>query len=300
MPRAKIHFTQGELRQLKTDVNSLCEGRKYSVTTNEALSAVLLKSFAEEWGFSKSKVGKASMVINGQGKGLFHNVKNTCGNFSWSVERNFEKAPQEMSIVEAVDFYHELGNQWRSKEESAKVTEAMARFAATKSFENPATTPCFSINNQAVFNMAQIRFGRDASCIGYSPWHSVDQIHIVAALEPEANRPSSVKRYSRFKKLIGPLDASAAFERIDADNSGDISREELLVALKDAGLEIPDHEVDELMEMIDADRSNTIDVEKFDAAFYASRLSGGMDVYVPVPKGKLNKGVEDVVRPLPG
>ena len=43
-------------------------------------------------------------------------------------------------------------------------------------------------------------------------------------------------------------------------------------------------EVDGMFELLDKNASGSIDAKKFDAAFYAARLAGGIDVYIPVPK----------------
>mmetsp|Transcript_33777 Transcript_33777/g.36401 ORF Transcript_33777/g.36401 Transcript_33777/m.36401 type:complete len:600 (+) Transcript_33777:434-2233(+) len=293
MPRAKIHFTQAELHQLKKNVDSLSGGKK-KATTNEIVSAIFLKAFAEQWGFKEAKPGYCTMVVNGQGKGLLSEVKNTCGNFSHGVTLQLEKAPQEMSLVDILSFWHEVGDTWRSKEKSALEVEKLAKlsYGDIDSDDLTPKKPNFIVNNQSCYIMAQIRFGRDATCIGYTPWHSADHIHIVAALESEASRPSIVKRYSNLKKIVGSIDTADAFDRVDTDNSGDITREELGAALANARSDtVDDREIDQMMEMIDTDSSHTIDREEFGAAFYAARLCGGFDVYVAVPKSKSNKGV---------
>lgn len=236
------------------------------------------------------------MVVNGQGKGLLSEVKNTCGNFSLVCSLPLDKAPQEMSFLDTLSVWHEVGDTWRSKEKSALEVEKCAsieRWGYEAGKVPTQKTPMFDVNNQSCYIMAQIRFGRDATCIGYTPWHSGPSIHIVAAVESDkASRPSIVKRYSNLKKIIGSIDTADAFEQVDTDNSGDISREELVAALANVGSDTSDdREIDQLMEMIDIDSSHTIDREEFGAAFYAARLCGGIDVYVPVPKSKSNKGV---------
>lgn len=201
------------------------------------------------------------------------------------------KPPQEMSISEIFDFFQSLGNKWRSKVESDKIIEKEMSYIEKESAEFLKFIP-FSVNNQSIYNMAQIRFVSNGSCIGFTHWHSGGQVHIVAALEPEKNTRASVtNRHSLIKNLVGPIDSSAAFDRIDTDKSGYISKIELSSALSRAGLKSQDIQMEELMEIFDADNSE-IDKEKFKAAFYASRLSGGVDVYVPVPKSKSNKGIK--------
>ena len=82
------------------------------------------------------------------------------------------------------------------------------------------------------------------SLVGYCPWHSGTQLHIMASMEPaqwastspkgalsSPKRRSSASRSSAVKKAVGPVAPKKAFSRADADRSGTISRDELAQAL---------------------------------------------------------------------
>ena len=118
-------------------------------------------------------------------------------------------------------------------------------------------------------------------------------MHIVASMEPPGRdagpaspsghlKPQVMRRASYMKRMVGSLDTATAFQRHDADGSGAISRSELCAALMTAGLELDEQEIDGMFELLDKDASGSIDAEEFDAAYYAARLAGGIDIYIPV------------------
>ena len=108
-----------------------------------------------------------------------------------------------------------------------------------------------NINNQMVYNSPQIRFGT-GTLIGYIPWHSSSQIHIVATSEDTKDKSTPKRKVrditcltpcipgwhlaarsprgqaSLIKRIVGALEPQKAFAEADTDMSHDVSREELL------------------------------------------------------------------------
>lgn len=134
--------------------------------------------------------------------------------------------------------------------------------------------------------MAQIRFCK-GRLIGYTPWHSGPDVHVVAAVEPPGTaKPPLAKQQSTIKKLAGAFgNASGAFEEYDTDASGTLSRAEFEAALRQKGVVAGIEEVDEIFSRLDTDGNSTLELREFETAFVAARLAGGVDVYVPVQKG---------------
>lgn len=139
-----------------------------------------------------------------------------------------------------------------------------------------------------IFPSAQISFGT-GSLLGYTPWHSVDQVHIVAAAEPpsESGEKSKLQQQQlAVKRLVGTLSAKAVFGGTDADGSGGVDKAELKAALKaHANVTVEGSDLDELFALMDTDGSGEIDAREFEAAFYAARLEGGVDIYIPMTAG---------------
>jgi len=260
-----------------------------------------------------------AVVINTQGKGLFKDVKNVAGNFSWCVGLNvpLAKPAPEMSMADWLSHFKALGNTWRDPQQSAAIVEGYVGanrlmdlnggVASSGKYDLLSAFLHYGVNNQMVYPSAQIRFGRGA-VIGYTPWHSATQIHIVAAAEnpsgtapagdgpveatPKA-RPKPQRQGSLIKRVVGALDPRAAFDEADSDSSGSVSREELFRVLRDqAKVSVDPAEMEELFYLFDKDGSGDIDAKEFEAAFYAMRLAGGVDVYVPLSSSKQVAHVE--------
>ena len=161
---------------------------------------------------------------------------------------------------------------------------------------SPLINASWKVNNQMVYPSAQMSFGK-GSLLGYLPWHSTVQLHIVAAAEPpSAAKPT--RQASLIKQVVGALGASEAFREVDADGSGGVSKEELAATLrKQAKMEVDPVELDELFSLMDTDGSGDISAKEFDAAFYAARLAGGVDVYIPFPAAK---GVGEMIAKYEG
>lgn len=300
--RAKVHLSLDELRALKVRVASAVGGE---ITTNEALSAALLKAYHGYVGFKEGTNGLVCMVVNMQGKGVLHDVTNTCGNFSGGVLRPTPIPPATMNIGDAATLFRDLGGDWRDQKRSAALVAANLRAQAWPDplggilywmpymkHHFPGAdicpgAPLFIVNNQSVYPSAQIRFGA-GSLLGYTPWFSGPQVHIVAAVEaeqPGASKPPMLRQQSQLKKVVGALTSTTAFNVIDADRSGDISRAELAQALADRAVDCPPEELNLLFAMLknQADASSIVsgvDQKQFEAAVYSARLSAGVDVYL--------------------
>jgi hypothetical protein len=140
--------------------------------------------------------------------------------------------------------------------------------------------------------MAQIHFGA-GSCIGYSPWHSGDQIHLVASVEPASaesrrhdgcdDREVGVRTGEALRKLLGVLEPRDIFPRA----SGALDRSAFSAMFERGGVEMNESFLDEAMALIDKNNDGVVDHHEFDAACYAARLAGGVDVYIPCAKKEL-------------
>jgi hypothetical protein len=230
---------------------------------------------------------------------VFNGVKNMAGNFSLYVVKSTSKPARDMSMAEAAALYKAIGNDWRDYSRSAEIVQAFVGFHRYLDIFRRFPTPSskynwsdpeghFNVNNQSTYPIAQIRFG-PGSLIGYCPWHSLDQIHIMASVEPPEGEAGAAMRQASFmRQMVGSLDTKTAFQRHNTSGSGAMSRSELLVALKTAHVELNEQEAEQeiggMFELLDKGASGTIDAKKFDAAFYAARLAGGIDVYIPVMK----------------
>lgn len=295
VPRAKVHLTNEELNELKSAVGA-AQGTK--LTANEALSAALLISLADS--FSAFKTGKpatVSVTANSQGKGIFAHVgASTAGNFSLSLFEDIG-APDKMTMVEAVNVFKGVGDRWRDKERSAVDVERyvggnrfmdVTGFAPTQGKYAPPIPKggLFVMNNQAVFPVVQMRFA-PGTLLGYIPWHSGPHMHIVPSVEPPAT-PSMIRpdKAVAIKGAVGAFaDSKMAFAAIDADASGTISRDEFETALRLNKVPVEAAELDDIFAQLDTDNSGELDAREFDSAFYAARLAGGIDVYIPVTPG---------------
>ena len=109
-------------------------------------------------------------------------------------------------------------------------------------------------------------------CIGYMPWHSVSQVHVVSSVEGSAP----------IRTLVSSVEVEKVFKNIDMDGSGVISAQELKAALNGAHVDIKMREVDEALSIMGTNQDGQIGLNEFRAAFAAARLSGGVDVYLPI------------------
>jgi len=116
-------------------------------------------------------------------------------------------------------------------------------------------------------------FGQ-GSCIGYTPWHSAEKIHVVASLEDAGAAP--------VRTLVGNLALEEVFERIDLDKNGKLSLDEMQQALNDMDVQVDPCELKDIILAMDKDLRGEIGLEEFRAAFKAAYLSGGVDVYIPL------------------
>lgn len=204
LPRAKVHLSLAELTELKAAVSEvMAKGSgsqskatsKAQLTVNEALSAAFFLALAKEPNgpFTAGQPGTVRMVVNAQGKGLFADVENVVGNFSWMQEMHTSKPPSAMTDMEAALFFFDFGAKWRDSATATRCVEEFAIFFRVQDHKG-----CFwsqtdnidnilFINNQSSMPTAKICFGAGPP-IGYQPWHSQHHLQIVAAADaPEAN-----------------------------------------------------------------------------------------------------------------
>jgi hypothetical protein len=289
-PRAKVHLSQADVAAIKKGVDAAYGGK---VTTNEALCSVLTLALHADFGFnSKSKNGSAVMVANMQGKGVFAGQRGALGgNFTTFVPQRLPAHPSQLTVAQAAQVWRELGDTWRDSEKAAALIATAVRFfswpvplSALLYPQQLPEQPALVFNNQSVYPSAQIHFG-SGTLLGYTPWHGSNQIHIVAAVEDDAANavePPLLRQQQRHvRRLVGSLASATAFELADADRSGDITKAELISALAKVNVELSDREADELFLSLDKDASGGIDQSEFESAFYAARLAGGVDIYVP-------------------
>ena len=69
----------------------------------------------------------------------------------------------------------------------------------------------------------------------------------------------------------------AAFAKVDADSSGEISRDELKVLLLELGLKISDKDLDQWFEQIDTDNSGEISFEEFVSIFKSEKQNNVLE-----------------------
>lgn len=74
--------------------------------------------------------------------------------------------------------------------------------------------------------------------------------------------------------MVAPLHCPLpqAFSRFDENNDGQISRQELINALSDPSLGVDPKEIDEILDLVDADGSGTIDYLEFCAMMRNANL----------------------------
>ena len=137
-----------------------------------------------------------------------------------------------------------------------------------------------------------MRFTTSGSLIAYSPWNGgpAGLLAVAGAEPPEqpgAPRAQGLSRtQSAIKRLVGAFgDVGTALYAHDTDGSGSLHKAEFVAALERNRVAVDEAEVDELFSKLDVDGNGEIDASEFDAAFYAARLAGGMDVYLPVIPG---------------
>jgi hypothetical protein len=98
-----------------------------------------------------------------------------------------------MSISDAAAHFRAIGDEWRDPAKASLIVERYV--SAYRFMDLTGRVPPFElrtgvfydadfiVNNQSTFPIAQIRFG-GGSLIGYCPWHSSHEVHIVPSMEP--------------------------------------------------------------------------------------------------------------------
>merc|ERR1711871_543077 len=91
-------------------------------------------------------------------------------------------------------------------------------------------------------------------------WHGV--LKLVQGMEIDTQDGSS-KEVDAMGALKGKPFYMKIFEGMDVDQSGEIDKEEMKVAMKSLGLSPSDGEIDELFDKFDTDRSGSIELVEF-------------------------------------
>eukprot|EP00928_Gymnodinium_smaydae_P080788 TRINITY_DN64413_c0_g1_i1.p1 TRINITY_DN64413_c0_g1~~TRINITY_DN64413_c0_g1_i1.p1 ORF type:complete len:578 (-),score=59.77 TRINITY_DN64413_c0_g1_i1:54-1787(-) len=286
--RAKVHLSQDDLKKLKNTVK-LQDGSK--PTTNEALSAKIAKLLGDR--FNLKPGGQLGLTANLRGRGIFRNSSNLLGNCSKNIVIDVEAAPQDMSTHDVVMKFREVGDKLRNREIATEITkdfqsqlecsEKGASFHGRHFLTNYENN--LLVNNQTTYAVAQIRFG-PGSCLGFVPWNVGHMIHIVVSFDHNV-RPSLptperqlASQKSIVKKLVGATSVEAAFQACDVDGSGSLSKAEVCMFLRHTHVDLEEHELDALLNMMDTDHDGEVSYEEFKLAWEDARLSGGIDIYI--------------------
>lgn len=306
LQRAKVHLTLDDLNELKRDASATLPEGARKATNNEALAAAMALAMARRYnachpGFKPGVPQKFfGTQVDIRGKSLLKESHNVIGNIGQTVYIEAKGSiattpPASLTMGQVLQAMRDVGDKWRDPETVNTLVDnfvgsmrwmqlhgtlpSKGKFFYRATFGTPVTE-LFGLNNQSAFASPQIRFGA-GSLIAYSPFNCGPAGFLaVASAEPPGTARSPPRQPSLVKQVVGAFgDAAKAFSEHDTDVSGSLSKAEFVAALNLQHVEVDDAEVDELFERMDKDGNGEIEANEFDAAFYAARLTGGIDVY---------------------
>eukprot|EP00966_Prymnesium_polylepis_P255874 5911367-Prymnesium_polylepis.1 len=219
MPRAKVHLSRAELSELKQAAIAVAGSGAASATTNEVLEAAVLLAIAGVPAGGAFKPGQrpvVGMFVRALGKGAFAGAGDIAGNFTWLLDRRTPKPATEMSMADALELFHAIGDEWRDEAAAARAVEGCVHFHSvpdltgwwwdeTTFYGEAGSMSDLQINNQSSYPIEKVRFGPGA-LVGLHPWHSHAHVHILAAPEPRALDGAAKEATVARPRLAGGVD----------------------------------------------------------------------------------------------